>query len=81
MVAVEENLYQVQPKQTHKVYAIVNMPIVIEVEAASQEEAEMIAQYQLNDMDIKKVTLFAEKVTGEIISPKVCDIHIHLEND
>lgn len=78
---VEENLYQIEPKQTHRIYARVTMPISIEVEASTLDEAEMIAAYQLNDMDIKKVTLFAEKVTGEIISPNVCDIDIYLEQD
>ncbi|MED0717431.1 hypothetical protein [Aeribacillus composti] len=56
-----------------KVFADVKTTVSIKVQADNQQEAEMIAQRQLNDLSVANVKLQIENLNGEVFKPNVAD--------
>jgi hypothetical protein len=56
-----------------KVFADVKTTVSMKVKANNQQEAEMIAQRQLNDLSVANVKLQIENLNGEVFKPNVAD--------
>jgi hypothetical protein len=72
-------MQQTKTLKTYQVFANVQLPISINVEASNENEAKAIAQYQLYDFNIVHSNLTLIKATGESISPVVHDCHIDVD--
>ncbi|MGG3847412.1 hypothetical protein [Aeribacillus composti] len=58
-----------------KVFADVKTTVSMKVKANNQQEAEMIAQRQLNDLSVANVKLQIENLNGEVLKPNVADFY------
>lgn len=70
----------VATKQKFEVYAKVSLPVSIQIEAETEQEAFEIAQYQLCDLFVQQVYLNLVRLDGEIVTPRVLDWDINVED-
>jgi hypothetical protein len=71
---------QTKTNQKFEVYATVTLPVSIDVEATSHENALAIGQYQLSQLSVDTAILTLIKVDGKVITPKTHDVEIDVEN-
>lgn len=67
-------------KNQYEVFATIQLPISIKVEANNENEAKAIGQYQLHEMAIQQALLTLVNHNGQVISPNVHDFEIDVEN-
>ncbi|GEM_PF-3200675 len=68
-------------KNKYTVYSSVKLLIATEVYAQNEEQAFTTAQMELDDMlAIKNVHMSMEHVNGEVVTPKVCDFFINVDD-
>ena len=68
-------------KKKYVVYSNVSLVIANEVYAQDDEEAYTTAQMELDDMlAIKNVHMSMDHVDGDVVTPKVCDFFINVDD-
>lgn len=67
-------------KNQYEIYATIQLPISINIEATNENEAKAIGQYQLNQLAIKQALLTLINLNGQVITPKVHDFEIDVEH-
>lgn len=62
------------------ILADVKTTVSMKVKANNQQEAEMIAQRQLNDLSVANIKLHIENLNGEVLKPNVENFEIQINN-
>uniref|UniRef100_A0A7U3YD75 Phosphoserine phosphatase n=1 Tax=Geobacillus sp. (strain Y4.1MC1) TaxID=581103 RepID=A0A7U3YD75_GEOS0 len=62
------------------ILADVKAVVSMKVQANNQQEAEMIAQRQLNDLSVANVKLELQYLNNEIVKPNVEDFYIEVSS-
>lgn len=60
------------------ILADVKAVVSLKVQADNQQEAEMIAQRQLNDLSVANIEINLKHLSGETVKPDVEDFYIEL---
>ncbi|GIN23124.1 hypothetical protein [Siminovitchia fordii] len=68
-------------KNKYTVYSNISLVIATEIYAQDEEEAYATAQMELDDMlAIKNVHMSMDHVGGDVVTPKVCDFFINVDD-